>query len=48
MNEESRDKLLSVLTAAQRDKLKELQGDKFELNPYAPQGSRSPKVEEKK
>jgi hypothetical protein len=48
LNEESRDKLLGVLTAAQRDKLKELQGDKFELNPYAPQGSRSPKVEEKK
>ncbi len=48
LNEESRDKLLGVLTAAQREKLKELQGDKFELNPYTPQGARNPKTEEKK
>jgi hypothetical protein len=48
LNEESREKLLGVLTAAQREKLKELQGDKFELNPYAPPRTQNPKNEEKK
>jgi len=48
LNDESREKLLSVLTAAQREKLKELQGDKFELNPYSQPRSPNPKTEEKK
>jgi len=48
LTEESREKLLSVLTAAQREKLNELQGEKFELNPYAPQGAGNPKGDEKK
>lgn len=46
LNEEAREKLMSVLTSAQRQKLKDLEGDKFELKPYVPQAQ--PKAEEKK
>lgn len=45
LNEESREKLMSVLTSAQRQKLKDLEGDKFELKPYVPQ---APKKDEPK
>jgi prefoldin subunit 5 len=48
LNEETREKLLGVLTAAQREKLRELQGEKFELNPYAFPGAGNPKGDEKK
>ena len=35
LNDDAREKLMSVLTSAQRQKLKDLEGDKFELKPFA-------------
>jgi SpoVK/Ycf46/Vps4 family AAA+-type ATPase len=48
LNEESREKLMSVLTSAQRQKLKDLEGDKFEFKPYVPQAPQNPKKDEEK
>lgn len=48
LNEDAREKMMSVLTSAQRQKLKELEGDKFELNPHLPQGQSIPKKDVEK
>lgn len=48
LNEDSREKLMSVLTPAQRQKLKELEGEKFELKPFVPATQPNPKKDEEK
>lgn len=48
LNEESREKLMSVLTSAQRQKLKELEGEKFEFKQQVPQVPQNPKKDQEK
>lgn len=36
LNDEAREKILGVLTSAQREKLRELEGERYEFKPYTP------------